>query len=60
MSNDISSTPAPKFVTPEQTAIDSSTKLHSLDDMLASFDPKHHGGEAMAFLPAGREVIPTV
>lgn len=28
-----------------------------LDDMLASFDKKRHGGEAMAFGPVGKEVI---
>jgi antitoxin MazE len=29
----------------------------SLDDMLAAFDRKRHGGEAMAFTPIGAEVI---
>lgn len=29
----------------------------TLDQLLAAFDPKRHGGEAMAFQPIGREVI---
>jgi antitoxin MazE len=28
----------------------------TLEEMLAAFDPKRHGGEAMAFRPVGREV----
>jgi antitoxin MazE len=27
-----------------------------LDKMLAAFHPKRHGGEVMAFAPAGKEV----
>lgn len=50
----------PKSVISERAATNSSNKLSSLNDMLASFDPKLHGGEAMAFLPIGREVIPKV
>jgi antitoxin MazE len=29
----------------------------SLEQMLAAFDPKRHGGEAMALRPVGREVL---
>jgi len=29
----------------------------TLDEMLASFEPSRHGGEAMAFSPAGADVI---
>lgn len=29
----------------------------SLEEMLASFDPKRHGGEAMALKPVGREIL---
>ena len=29
----------------------------TLEEMLASFDPKRHGGEAMDFPPVGREAI---
>lgn len=29
----------------------------SLDAMLAAFDPKRHGGEAMPFAPVGKEVL---
>ena len=28
-----------------------------LTEMLAAFDPKRHGGEAMAFSPLGKEVL---
>lgn len=60
MSNRISLKLTPKSVISEDAAIDSSTKLPRLDDMLANFDPKRHGGEAMAFQPVGREVVPKV
>lgn len=29
----------------------------SLDERLARFDPRRHGGEAMAFRPAGKETL---
>ncbi len=29
----------------------------SLEERLARFDPKRHGGEAMAFEPVGKEVL---
>ena len=29
----------------------------TLEQMLAAFDPKRHGGEAMAFAPVGVEVL---
>ena len=29
----------------------------TLDAMLAAFDPKRHGGEAMAFAPVGVEGV---
>ena len=32
-------------------------KRPSLEQMLQAFDPKRHGGEAMAVKPVGREVI---
>jgi len=32
-------------------------RRQTLDEMLESFDPGRHGGEAMAFAPAGAEVV---
>ncbi|MES2299649.1 MAG: hypothetical protein V4582_21605 [Pseudomonadota bacterium] len=32
-------------------------KPPTLDDMLAAFDPKRHGGEAMPFAPVGKEIV---
>ena len=29
----------------------------TLEEMLAAFDPKRHGGEVMAFEPVGKEII---
>ena len=60
MSNDISFKSTPKVIVFEHAAIDAPTKRPSLNDMLASFDPKRHGGEAMAFKTIGREAIAKV
>ena len=60
MSNRISLKLTPKSVIPKHAAINSSTKLLNLNAMLAKFDSKRHGGEAMVFQPVEREVIPTV
>jgi antitoxin MazE len=32
-------------------------KRRSLGELLAAFDPVRHGGEALAFKPAGKEVL---
>ena len=37
--------------------VETVTTIPSLDEMLASFDPARHGGEAMAFVPVGVEVL---
>ena len=49
----------PVRITAEQNriVIDIAPKRPSLSQMLASFDPAKHGGEAMAFSPVGREVL---
>jgi hypothetical protein len=60
MSNRISLKLTPKSVISKHAAINSPIKLLSLNDMLAKFDPRCHGGEAMAFLPIGLEVIPKI
>lgn len=60
MSKGINLKSTPKSVASVGAAIDSSIKPAGLNDMLAMFDPKCHRGEAMAFKPVGREVIPKV
>lgn len=60
MSKRISLKATSKSVVFERVAIDSPTKRHSLNTMLAKFDSKRHGGELMAFQPVGCEVIPKV
>jgi antitoxin MazE len=42
---------------PGRIIIEARTGRPSLDEMLAAFDPKRHGGEAMALRPVGREVL---
>lgn len=42
---------------PGRIVIETRTRRPSLALMLASFDPKRHGGEVMAFRPVGREVL---
>ena len=42
---------------PGRIVIESVAARPSLDDMLARFDPEHHGGEVMAFAPVGKEVL---
>jgi antitoxin MazE len=44
-------------VEPGRIIIETAPKKRSLADMLASFDPKKHGGEAMAFAPLGKEAM---
>ena len=41
---------------PGRIVIEADTEL-TLDAMLAAFDPKRHGGEAMAFAPVGVEMF---
>ena len=42
---------------PGRIVIETRAKRPGLDAMLATFDLKRHGGEAMAFRPVGREVL---
>lgn len=49
-------TPVRIVVEPGRIVIESDTEP-TLDAMLAAFDPKRHGGEAMAFAPVGVEVL---
>ncbi len=42
---------------PGQIVIDVGPRVPSLEEMLASYKPEKHGGEAMAFKPVGREVL---
>jgi antitoxin MazE len=44
-------------VEPGRIIIETAPKKVSLAAMLASFDPKKHGGEAMAFAPLGKEAM---
>ena len=49
-------TPVRIVAKPGRIVIEADTEP-TLDDMLAAFDPKRHGGEAMAFAPVGVEVL---
>lgn len=42
---------------PGRIIIEATPQKVSLADMLARFDPKKHGGEAMAFAPLGKEAM---
>ena len=42
---------------PGRIVIEARSGRPSLEAMLATFDPKRHGGEAMALRPVGREVL---
>ena len=42
---------------PGRIVIEARSGRPSLKAMLAAFDPKRHGGEAMALLPVGRELL---
>jgi antitoxin MazE len=44
-------------VEPGRIIIEAAPKKMLLAAMLANFDPKRHGGEAMVFAPLGREVM---
>ncbi len=49
-------TPVRILVEPGRIVIEADTEP-TLDAMLAAFDRKRHGGEAMAFAPVGIEVL---
>lgn len=42
---------------PGRVVIETTEREPTLEEMLESFDPARHGGEAMAFKPAGREIL---
>jgi len=42
---------------PGRVIIETTSREPTLEEMLESFDPNRHGGEAMAFKRAGREVL---
>ena len=42
---------------PGRVIIETLSRRPSLEEMLRGFDPHRHSGEAMAFTPAGRELI---
>ena len=42
---------------PGRIVIEARSGQPSLEAMLAAFDPKRHGGEAMALRPVGHEVL---
>jgi antitoxin component of MazEF toxin-antitoxin module len=44
-------------VEPGRIIIETTPKKLSLTEMLSRFDPKRHGGEAMAFAPLGKEAM---
>lgn len=49
---------SPVRVTVEPGRIVIETEVEpTLDQMLAAFDPKKHGGEAMAYRPVGKEAF---
>ena len=42
---------------PGRVTIETAEREPTLEEMLAGFDPKRHGGEAMPFKRVGREVL---
>ena len=46
-----------RITEPARFVIEARSGRPSLKEMLAAFDPKRHGGEAMALRPVGREVL---
>ncbi len=52
----VDGTPVRVTVEPGRIVIETQAEP-TLDDMLAAFDPKRHGGEVMSFAPVGVEVL---
>jgi antitoxin MazE len=50
-------TPVRIVAEPGRIVIEAVRQEQTLEEMLAGFDLKRHGGEAMAFTPRGREVL---
>ena len=42
---------------PGKIIVEATDREPTLDEMLAAFDKKRHGGEAMAFAPVGKEAM---
>ena len=42
---------------PGRVIVAAAEREPTLEEMLASFDPKRRGGEAMGFYPVGREAL---
>ena len=53
----VADTPVHISVEPGRIVVELRRKRPSLKQMLAEFDPKLHGGEAMAFKPVGKEAL---
>lgn len=50
-------TPVRIIAEPGRIVIEAVCQEQTLEEMLAGFDLKRHGGEVMAFAPRGREVL---
>jgi antitoxin MazE len=50
-------TPVRLVVDAGRLVVEKVQRRPTLEEMLAAFDPKRHGGEVMAFAPVGREVL---
>lgn len=50
-------TPVRIVAQPGRIVIEAVSQDPTLEEMLATFDPKRHVGEVMAFSPRGREVV---
>lgn len=49
-------TPVKITAEPGRLVIEAMDRRPTLEDRIKAFDPKRHGGEAMAFKPVGREI----
>lgn len=50
-------TPVRLVVEAGRLVVEKMQRRRTLDERLAAYDPKLHGGETMAFAPAGSEVL---
>jgi antitoxin MazE len=50
-------TPARITAEPGRLVVETLARQLTMDERLRAFDPARHGGEAMAFQPAGQEVL---
>jgi antitoxin MazE len=49
--------PVKVTVEPGRLIVEPMERRPTLEEMLASYDPKRHGGDAMPFEPVGNEVL---